>query len=120
MLVREAADQFTGQYLPVLSKGREGVVAKLCEALNCMLDKERQKAEGVELIWRPCSFCPSDAVSLLSRRTGANRWYETPGMMFFWDTERGCITSVLATPKLEQMDAAFPVERGHEEERSAP
>lgn len=85
------------------------MLERLCGSLNGLLDTERQKAAGVELVWKPCSFCPKDAVSLCYRESGQETWEEVPGLVLFWDSNSDHISTITPTPTFVDRDTAFPL-----------
>lgn len=109
MRMLKAAEIFTGQFLPVLSAARGPMLERLCGSLNGLLDKERQSAAGVEMVWKPCSFCPKDAVSLCYREKGKDTWEEVPGLVLFWDSNTDNISTISPTPTFADRDTAFPL-----------
>lgn len=109
MRMLKAAELFSGEYLPVLSSGRGDMLERLCGRLNRLLDKERQATAGVEMVWKPCSFCPKDAVSLCYREEGKEAWEEVPGLVLFWDSNSSNVSSISPTPAFADRDTAFPL-----------
>lgn len=99
MLLEERMLPFTGD--------RKKAINVICNRLSQLLDNDALARKGNKAEWRPCSFCPMDAVSLFVQNERG--WMEHPAVLLFWDNESKSVREIETVPKCADLRADCPV-----------